>query len=97
MERDGKTWHWCPHHYKEGLFDGLYMPHKPCDHDAWVEDKKAKAAKRKNKKQGGKSDKNNKSKSELTDSMKQALVAQGNMSEDEATALRNSVINAQGN
>ena len=32
---------------------------------------------------------------QLTDSMKQALVLQGNMSESEATALWNSVVNAQ--
>ena len=48
VECDGKTWHWYPHHYTEGLFDGLYMPHKPCDHDAWVQDKKANAEKQKN-------------------------------------------------
>lgn len=23
IEKDGKTWHWCPHHVKKGLFDGL--------------------------------------------------------------------------
>ena len=34
-ERDGATWWWCPHHKKPGLFDGLYMTHKPEDHDAW--------------------------------------------------------------
>ena len=40
VERDGKTWWWCPHHKREGYFDGLYMPHKPCDHDKWAENKK---------------------------------------------------------
>lgn len=78
------------------------MPHKPEEHDAWVEKKKERAAKRKAK-NGGKSgnsdgkSKESKSKLHLTDAMKQALVSQGNMSEDEATALWNSVINAQGN
>ena len=35
VQRDGKTWWWCPHHKKEGLFDGLYMTHKPSEHDEW--------------------------------------------------------------
>ena len=47
VEKDGKTWHWCPHHFKEGLFDDLYMPHKPEDHDEWAQKKKENAEKRK--------------------------------------------------
>ena len=38
--RDGKTWYWCSKHKKEGLFDGLYMPHKECDHDEWAKNRK---------------------------------------------------------
>ena len=34
-DHDGKSWYWCPYHKKPGLFDGLYMPHKPEDHDEW--------------------------------------------------------------
>ena len=31
-----KVW-WCPSHkHKYGLFDGLYVWHKPEDHDAWL-------------------------------------------------------------
>ena len=30
---DGKTWHWCTHHKLDGVFDGLYMTHAPCDHE----------------------------------------------------------------
>ena len=80
------------------------MPHKPEDHDEWAKKKKEAAAKRKKKKSGnsgggsgGSNGDKKKSKLQLTDGMKQALVSQGNMSEDEATALWNSVINAQGN
>ena len=51
MEKDGKTWYWCPLHVKEGLFDGLYMPHKPEDHDEWARKKKEKAEKQKRNKQ----------------------------------------------
>ena len=37
---DGKTYHWCPHHVLQGKFDGLYMPHKAEEHDAWKAEKK---------------------------------------------------------
>lgn len=39
VTRDRKTWYWCPHHVKEGLFDGLYMPHKECDYEDWAKKK----------------------------------------------------------
>ena len=104
MEKDGKTWYLCPHHVKEGLFDGLYMSHKPEDHDEWARKKKEKAEKQKRNKSGnsdgdfGCSGGNKKkSKLQFTDEMKQALVSEGNMLEDEATALWNSVMKAQGN
>ena len=29
IKRDGKTWFWCPDHFLKGVFDGLYMQHKP--------------------------------------------------------------------
>ena len=35
MVKDGKTWHWCPHHVVEGKHGGLYVTHKPEDHDDW--------------------------------------------------------------
>ena len=34
--RQGKVWTWCPHHKKEGHYDGLYYAnHTPETHDAW--------------------------------------------------------------
>ena len=42
VERDGKTWHWCPHHKLPGVFDGLYMQHKPGKgHDEWLPRRKS--------------------------------------------------------
>ena len=35
IERDGKKWHWCPKHVVPGTYDGLYVTHKPEDHDEW--------------------------------------------------------------
>ena len=37
---DGKMWYWCKKHKQEGLYDGLYVTHRPEDHDAWVDRKK---------------------------------------------------------
>ena len=35
-EQQGKSWTWCPHHKKEGHYDGLYYSnHTPKTHDAW--------------------------------------------------------------
>ena len=39
VTRDGKTWHWCPHHKQEGEYDGLYVTHKPEEHDEWKKNK----------------------------------------------------------
>ena len=35
LERDGKTWHWCPKHVVPGTYNGLYVTHKLEDHDEW--------------------------------------------------------------
>ena len=33
LKIDGKTYYWCPKHKYEGDHDGLYVLHKPEDHD----------------------------------------------------------------
>ena len=33
VERDGKMWYWCPKHVSPGRYDGLYVTHKPEDHE----------------------------------------------------------------
>ena len=41
LVKDGKTWHWCPHHKLEGSFDGLYYHnHTPATHDEWKKSKR---------------------------------------------------------
>ena len=94
VQRDGKTWWWCPHHKKEGLFDGLYMTHKPSEHDEWSRKQKEFYAKKKNKSNSANGS-NASASLTLTDSMKQALMTQGNMSEDQAKACWAKVV--QGN
>ena len=83
IEKEGNTWYWCPHHKKEGLFDGLYMPHKASEHDEWAKKKKEKAEKRKASKSGDEP----KSKLQLTESMRNALVTDGNMTKEQASEL----------
>ena len=46
IEHEGKTWWWCPRH-REGK--GMYVTHKPEDHDTWAA-AKALRAKNRNKK-----------------------------------------------
>ena len=88
VDKDGKTWWWCPHHKAEGLFDGLYVTHKSEDHDKWKKDKKNF---RRNKSSSSSSvdseSKSSTQKLQLTESMKQALMTDENMTEDQATAL----------
>ena len=38
IEKDGKTWHWCPHQV-DGIYDGLYVTHRPEEHEDWKKNK----------------------------------------------------------
>ena len=47
IQQKGKTFWWCPSHkHKDRLFDGLYVWHKPEDHDAWFEKFKIRISKK---------------------------------------------------
>jgi hypothetical protein len=46
---DGKTYHWCPKHKYEGDHDGLYVLHKPEDHDETMEKQRERRSAWKNK------------------------------------------------
>ena len=35
LEKDGKTWYWCPKHIRENDYDGLYVKHRPENHEEW--------------------------------------------------------------
>ena len=85
--RDGATWHWCPHHKREGLYDGMYMPHKACDHDEWKRKKEERWGKKRSNPNDSTSDSSSKPTLQLTETMKQALVTEGNMTDEQATAL----------
>ena len=70
------------------------MPHKPSEHDEWKRKKNERRAAYKEKKKANSfanstnsKDEKGKGKLELTDAMKNALVRDGNMTEEQATAL----------
>ena len=84
---DGTTWYQCPHHKRPGLYDGMYMPHKPCDHDEWKRKKDKRWEKKRNASSDSTGDGSVKSKLQLTKSMHQALVTGGNMAAKQATSL----------
>ena len=39
IKKEGKTWYWCPKHVSQGKYDGLYVTHKPEDHDEWAKNR----------------------------------------------------------
>ena len=65
------------------------MPHKPSEHDEWKKKKDEKRAAQKGKRNGdsSSSSKGSKSKLQLTDAMRNALVTDGNMTAEQANAL----------
>ena len=91
ITKEGETWWWYPHHKVEGQFDGLYMKHKPSEHDKWKEerDKKRKEYKDRRRekcdKDGKSSGNNNSSSSKLTlsDKLKSALMTRLDVTDDE--------------
>ena len=79
-ERDGKTWYWCPKHEGKG-YNGLYVSHKPEDHDAHM----AKFKRGPNENSNGN---NNRSSSQsklfMKDSLKTAMVTKFGLSTADA-------------
>ena len=39
IQKEGKTWYWCPKHVSPCKYDELYATHKPEDHDEWVKNR----------------------------------------------------------
>lgn len=79
VDRDGKTYYWCPKHMNG---DGMYVTHKPEDHG------KNNRRKKDDKDKG--SDKSNKNKQKaltLSDKMKSAMVTRFKCSDEEAKQL----------
>ena len=83
-EVNGLTWWWCPHHKLDGVFDGLYVRHRPEDHNDW---KKKKNDRRK---PGASTDDTKTSvpqKLSMSDKLKSALMTKCALSESEFNDL----------
>ena len=91
VERYGKKWYWCPKHVVPGTYDGLYVTHKPEDHDEWKRKRDNWSAKTKGndskpsdepQKQVGKE-----TKLAFTDTLKAALLTRCDLTDAQADAL----------
>ena len=59
LKIDGVQYWWCPKHVLKGVFDGLYMPHRPGkEHDEWAAAKKKRQEEYKKKNQARKQARN---------------------------------------
>ena len=90
VEKDNKTWYWCPHQHNDGK--GMYVTHKAEDHTLWKEDKKEYYKKRqeafKNKRNGA-SQKPSDNTLQLNDTLKAAMVTKFKCSENEVNQFLN--------
>jgi len=90
---DGVQYWWCPHHKREGVFDGLYMPHDPNKgHEEWQRrknERKAKKDKKTNTNSGTSSSATSGSSQslQLNDSMKRVLMTRFGCSENAASKV----------
>jgi len=83
VDRDGKTWYWCPHHKVEGSYDGLYVTHKPEEHEEWKNNRsqfrKKKFESKKND-ESGEATNNDSKKLYINDNLKAALLTHSDLS-----------------
>ena len=86
FERDGKTWHWCTKHGKDGQMP-MYVTHHPDDHDRWLENKKNWNKKKPSNESSTSSDSKPSTTLSLANNMRAAMVAKFSMSETEADQL----------
>ena len=83
-EVDGLTWWWCPKHKVEGSYDGLYVRHRPEDHEDW----QARKDERKRQKSSSSSNQQVESqKLSMSDKLKSALMTRCDLSESEVDNL----------
>ena len=94
MDRDGKTWFWCPHYKIEGQSDGLYVTHKPEDHDPWLKRKNERLEKRRRAKDNNNGseeakqpDHDGTKKLVISDSLKATLMTHMDISPEQIDAL----------
>ena len=93
-EVDGELWWWCPKHKVDGVYDGLYVKHKPEDHDDWLaRKKKSKQAKRDGAPSLQNSSQNTNAKRlTLSNNLKAAMMSNFQCSEQQADKLWSEVV-----
>ena len=110
IERDGKTWYWCDKHKYNGkngaVSNGMYVTHKPDQHDSWFEQRKKKGKKGAST-QASTDSKSNEtpatvtnnaaSKLSLSKSLQAALVTTAGISEDQFNKIWADACSASGN
>ena len=110
IERDGKTWYWCDKHKYNGkngaVSNGMYVLHKPDQHDNWFEQRKQKGKKGASTQAstGSKPNEtpatgtnNAASKLSLSKSLQAALVTTAGISEDQFNKIWADACSASGN
>ena len=85
VKREGRTWYWCPHHKVEGSYDGLYVTHKPEEHDEWKCNRnqfrrKRYETRKKEESNESKDVEDNKKKLVINDNLKAALLTHSDLS-----------------
>ena len=88
IQREGKTWYWCAKHVSPGKYDGLYVTHKPENHDKWVKNRnRFKSHEKKEESEINASNKENDKSLALSNSLKAALLTRCDLSAAQADAL----------
>ena len=93
IQKEGKTWYWCPKHVSTGKYEGLYVTHKPEDHEEWAKNRnrfKRREKKDDDTKESSKDNstlKENEKSLTLSNSLKAALLTRCDLSAAQADAL----------
>ena len=102
IEKDGKTWWFCPEHSWNDVKSGMYVTHKPCDHPAWQEKKDKFKRVRREKREREKTPDNTpsagtgeKKKLALSERLQAALVTKAGVSEDQFEHIWKEVIDEE--
>ena len=88
IQRDGKSWYWCPKHVSLGKYEGLYVTHKPEDHDEWAKNRnRFKKREKKEEKSSQPQEEGQEKSLALSNSLKAALLTRCDLSAAQADAL----------
>ena len=93
IQKEGKTWYWCPKHVSTGKYEILYVTHKPEDHEEWAKNRnrfKRREKKDDDTKESSKDNstlKENEKSLTLSNSLKAALLTRCDLSAAQADAL----------